>query len=132
MRRLPPLVAALVVALALAACGGGGDQGPVEVGADAAGSSVRLDVGQELRIALGSNPSTGYAWAEVAPADEAVLELVSDAFVEGGSDAVGAPGTQVLTYRAVGQGQATVSLAYLRSFEENSTIDEFSLSVEVE
>lgn len=116
----------------LAGCGGGAAPRPVEVGAEADGSSVRLEPGQELRITLASNPTTGYSWAETAPADPGVLRLVSNDYVQGGSDAPGAGGTQVLVYEAVGEGMAAISLAYLRTFEPDSPIDGLALSVTVE
>lgn len=115
----------------LAGCGGGGAPAPVEVGVQADGSSVRLEPGQELRVTLASNPTTGYSWAETAPPDPAVLRLVSNDYVQGGSNAPGAGGTQVLVYEAVGEGMAAVSISYLRPFEPDSPIDAFALSVTV-
>lgn len=104
------LVVAIVAgSLVVAACDRGGPR-RVMLGDTTTEATVR--VGDEVVIGLESiSASTGYTWEQVAPADPAVLEVVSehDRGVPG-RDLEGDPGRYVLTLRAVGPGSTTVEL----------------------
>ena len=63
-----------------------------------------------------SNPTTGYSWAPVA-LDASLLEAEEPLF-QADSELLGAGGTESLGFRALGQGQATLTLAYHRPWEE--------------
>jgi inhibitor of cysteine peptidase len=112
MRRWIALVAAATL---LAACA---DDGATTVGLDATDSlsEVSLDVGDQLEVSLEANPTTGYSW-ELAPIPEG-LELVSNEFEEPGGSLVGAPGTQLFVFDAVGAGSGTLRFEYVRVFED--------------
>jgi predicted secreted protein len=69
-------------------------------------------------IALEANPSTGYSWQAVANAN---AQFVSSKQVQGTSNAIGAPGTQQLTFKAVQTGSSTLTLNYLRPFDPPTT-----------
>ncbi len=83
------------------------------------GRTVRVKKGQDVVVALQSNPSTGYRWHVVStprsfghPAKSEFLPGVT-------ARAIGAPGTELLTWRTAGfqpeAGQSyTVNLAYSR------------------
>ena len=110
----------------------GGDSGTGgDDGSDVDPSAMRI--GEELEIALESNPSTGYSWAVQSPTDDAVLELVSTDFIE--PDApdgmAGVPGTEVFSFRATGVGSVTVLLHYVRSWEPDAPADTHSQDVTV-
>jgi inhibitor of cysteine peptidase len=98
------------------------------------GSTVRLAKGGQLIVALQSNPSTGFSWY-VGERAGPELELVGEPrFVPAGSTTpvVGAPGTQVFTFKASGAGTVQMVLEYKRSFEPNvPPAKTFSLTVEI-
>jgi inhibitor of cysteine peptidase len=79
---------------------------------------VEVAVGQEFRIGLDANPTTGYQWQLSAPLDEGIVTLVANDYQMPRTDRVGAGGKQILTFRAAGQGQTTIGLIYLRHWEK--------------
>ena len=83
-----------------------------------AGKTIELKTGDILLISLEGNITTGYSWIP-APQTPVVLEQVGDVAVTPESDAVGAPGTLVQTFKATATGQTTLHLDYKRSWEEN-------------
>jgi inhibitor of cysteine peptidase len=119
-------VVALVVLVVLAAgCGGGDDSkssgggsggggGSSEPKVYEAGDSISVNTGDTFVIALDANPTTGYSWQASPNAD---VEFVKSKQVQGNSNAIGAPGTQQLTFKAVQQGSTVLVLNYLRPFE---------------
>ncbi len=108
-------IAAAVAITALAACG---DDGGSMVVLDAADSrsDVSLDVGDQLDVALESNPTTGYSW-ELGPLPDG-LQLVSSDFEEPGGSLVGAAGTQVFVFDVVGPGSGILRFEYVRVFDD--------------
>jgi inhibitor of cysteine peptidase len=111
------MVAFATIMMMAAACGdddggGGGDGGEVFTS-----SPIDVSVDDTFTIELGANPSTGYSWSLAAPLDEAVVVSLGSDHEAGDSDAVGAPGTQKLSFRAVGEGSTTIALQYVRPWE---------------
>jgi len=125
------LAAALLVGLAMVACGSG--SGQVVVTASDDGGSVTLASGQELVVRLESNPSTGYSWEAIGI--PGVLEGSSAPEHEASSedeDVVGASGTDVFTFTAAGTSgeRGTLELEYRRPWESGvAPEDEFVLEV---
>lgn len=121
MSRRHPGLAAFVGALTLvgsAAGACGDDPDPEPVGFTEPGTVFEVDVGDEVTIVLESNVTTGYAWElETQPLVD-VVRLVDDVYVEPDTDLVGAAGRQELTFEAVGEGTAEVSLWYVRDFDD--------------
>jgi inhibitor of cysteine peptidase len=139
------------------ACGGGAPQPtptptiaatttlPAEVHLKDAdnGATVRLARGGTLTVTLESNPSTGFSWYLAALAGPE-LELVGEPqYVPPVSTTpvVGAPGTQVFTFRATGIGMpppgtpavVQVALDYKRSFEPDVPPEKtFRITVEID
>lgn len=113
----------------MAACSS--EPGAVELSEPDGGTTQKLEVGQQLRIALEANPSTGYAWA-IDGEVPAQLEQVGEPEFTAGSEAIGAGGTEIWTFVARERGSAPVSLKYWRSFEAGvPPIATFSVDVEV-
>src|SRR5262245_307712 len=117
------VLAVVALVAVLAACGGGDDSGSGGGNGSGgsskpkvyeAGDSISVENGGTFVIALEANPTTGYSW-EAEPNDN--VEFVSSKQVQGGSNAIGAPGTQQLTFKAVKTGSSTLTLNYLRPFE---------------
>ena len=114
-------------------CGGGsssGGSGTAKPKVYEAGDSISVENGDTFVIALEANPTTGYSW-EAEPNDD--VEFVSSKQVQSNANAIGAPGTQQLTFKAVQQGSTTLTLNYLRPFDPPSTppaqTEEFDVTV---
>jgi inhibitor of cysteine peptidase len=81
---------------------------------------VTLNVGDTLVVKLKSNQTTGYSW-RVAENNSSLLQPVGDTGKPGKSGLIGAPGTQVFRFRAVGAGGGErLGLLYQRPFESPS------------
>ena len=114
--RATTLFVLCALALTLASCRPAGNEEPVRITEADAGSTVELQQGQILEIALPGNPTTGYTW-EVVTGAEAVLEQQGEPTFEAESELLGAGGVMTLTFVASGRGEATLSLIYHRTFE---------------
>jgi inhibitor of cysteine peptidase len=95
------------------------------------GRSIELQQGQQLRITLEANPTTGYTWDIVEPTDERILRQVGEIEFEPESDLIGAGGTQIIRFEAVSVGQTTLKLVYHRPWESVEPRETFTLSVTV-
>lgn len=103
----------------------------VKVDASANGSQVELKKGQTLVITLESNPTTGYSW-EVVELEEDILRQMGEPEFQPESEALGAPGVEILRFEATKPGQTALKLVYHRPWEEGvEPLDTFSLQVVV-
>jgi inhibitor of cysteine peptidase len=130
----PQLIRAglLVVALLIAGCTGAGGDTAIDLTATDDGSAIQAALGERIVISLDANPTTGYTW-QVAPGlDASVVEFVSEAYQQDAAayGAVGAGGTDVLTFEAVGEGTTTIVLAYQRSGDPTAA-ESFTVTVTV-
>jgi predicted secreted protein len=122
------LAIAALSTMAFGACGG--DEHSPDVTPDGTGFDV--SGGDQLTIVLESNVTTGFSWQLEQPLDEEVLVLVDDDYIAPGTDAVGAPGKQELTFEAVGKGTTSIELWYIRPFDSPpDPADEASFPVTV-
>ena len=116
-RRLTSFLALAVIVLAVGlgavACSDSDDSSS-SVPVFHEGESITVKNGQEFVIALTANPSTGYTW-DAGPNDNVTYQ--SSKQVNASSGAIGAAGTQELTFKAVKTGSSTLELAYARQFE---------------
>jgi len=77
--------------------------------------TTEMSVGDQVKVTLCSNPSTGFAWQEPEISDAAILSLVDKSFgapVTGAAQVVGAAGTDHITFKATAKGTSTVVLRY--------------------
>ena len=84
------------------------------------GKDLRIDCGDLLVFRLPSNRSTGYSWS-VATSTRCLLGQVGETGYELPKSAkglVGAGGTQVWKFRALGVGSLTITFAYARPWEK--------------
>lgn len=123
MRPPWPIVAVAIALVALAglvsACSGRTNPeppAPLELTQAESGTTQDLQTGQELRVALDANPTTGYQW-DVVGETPVLIERSGEPRFTPASDALGAGGTQVWTFVAVSAGEGTLKMKYWRSFE---------------
>lgn len=104
---------------------------PLKITQADSGSTQELATGQELQITLDANPTTGYQWgADGAVPDQ--LEQVGEPKFTANSNALGASGSEVWTFKGKTSGEGVLSLKYWRTFEPTATpAANFSVTVKV-
>jgi len=100
--------AAILIVLLLAACG----RVVREIQTDVPQVMLETSAGQEIRIILESNPSTGYHWEIVGEFDENVVELVSHEYEADQPVMPGSGGSDVWVFKGVSTGETIISLGY--------------------
>jgi inhibitor of cysteine peptidase len=92
---------------------------PVRVTAAQMKKPVTLDKGQDLYIALASNPTTGYQWSWHEPANSIVKLMEEPSYSATPTDgSVGKGGTQTFWFRATDEGSQKIRLLYKRPWEK--------------
>ena len=105
----------------------------------ACGSSAKEELtgavikNNRLVVTLESNPSTGYCWQYSAEGDECFASKAEYEFAaqEYELNLVGASGVERFTFSASADGETSLHFEYLRTFEENSTLYTFDVTVRV-
>jgi inhibitor of cysteine peptidase len=80
---------------------------------------INVATGQEFKIALESNPSTGNQWLIARPLDESLVKLLGTEYKRGRPGAAGAGGHEVLSFKAVAEGKTQIHLKYGRLWEKD-------------
>ena len=113
----------------------GGESKNVAADASYSGKTVEISAGDSLTVTLDSNPTTGFAWALKEISDESVLKAAGQEFKAApASDPplLGAGGKEIWTFKALNKGSSTISMEYIRSWEQNvEPQDTFALTVVV-
>jgi len=118
----------VTISLCLFACAPTPKQASLEVPCDdfmkqgAISKEVEVAVDGSLTVTLCSNPTTGFQWSESAQiSDQTVLEQLSHKFVgpesEPSPPPPGTPGQEVWTFKALKEGNSTISMEYSRPWE---------------
>ena len=95
------------------------------------GKAIQVHVGDEIDIALDSNPGTGYEWA-VDKSDDKLLTLKQSKFSASNS-LPGSGGTQTFIFVAKSTGTVTLQLKYWRRFEGNTSITRrFAVTIQIQ
>jgi len=82
---------------------------------------IRAAVGQEFKLTLESNPSTGNQWLIARPLDEQLLKLLGSEYRRGRPGAAGAGGYDILSFKALSEGKTQIHLKYGRLWERDTT-----------
>ena len=102
-----------------------GKDANISLDASADGSTQQLKVGEIMAITLESNPSTGYGWFATSSNPEVAAQTGDSQYQEPqsstGTPALGAAGTETLTFQAIKAGTAVLTLDYKRGWETNVT-----------
>ena len=81
---------------------------------------IKVNVGQEFKLTLQYNASTGYQWVLGKPADEKLVKLLGTEYKRLDSKLVGAGGDMVWTFQALAEGKAQIGLNYVRPWEKDA------------
>ncbi len=123
-RRIVPILAMLTLSLCLAACAPSAGTA-VNVTCDDfntqpnASKQLAVDAGNTFTVTLCSNATTGFKWSESAQiSDQTVVQQTNHEFVSPqNTGIVGAPGSEVWTFKALKKGTSTINMEYSRSWE---------------
>ncbi|MFC1995150.1 protease inhibitor I42 family protein [Chloroflexota bacterium] len=109
------------------ACAAPGQKAWVEVSIDEFNDSqhinqtLEVQTGETFEVRLGSNPTTGFQWFEVADIGNIlVVEQLDHVFIGPENEPPlppGTPGQEVWTFKALKQGSSTIYLEYSRPWE---------------
>jgi inhibitor of cysteine peptidase len=110
------LATVLVVGVVAAGCGSSTPSTTATTPSDnivgsVTGESIQATVGQQFQVTLDSNPTTGYQWSiTTKPDPKVVTEVGTSVFIAPSSSAMGAPGTEVWTFKGAGVGNTNIVL----------------------
>ncbi len=95
------------------------------------GGYVYINKGDELKLILESNKTTGYSWNYVEKPDPSVLVQTSHEYITNKTSKIidGAGGREVWTYKAAGSGTTIINLAYSRVWESIPPAKTFVIKV---
>ena len=79
---------------------------------------IEVEKGEEFAILLESNPTTGYQWKLAEELDTEIIVLVKTEYEAPDTELMGAPGEEKWTFKAENLGDTTITLAYVRPWEE--------------
>jgi inhibitor of cysteine peptidase len=80
---------------------------------------IAVATGQEFKITLESNPSTGNQWLIAKPLDERLLKLLGSEYKRARAGAPSASGNEILSFKALGEGRTQIHLKYGRLWEHD-------------
>jgi inhibitor of cysteine peptidase len=81
---------------------------------------ISVSAGAQFTLSLEANHTTGYSWQLVDAGDAKVVSFVETKYVpKNANGAVGVGGTDVFTFKAVGNGKAIIHLKYVRPWEKD-------------
>jgi inhibitor of cysteine peptidase len=137
-------LAVAALAVGLVACGGptsgsgGGTTSPkpkdqttvIDVTAAEQAASQSVHVGDIVDVTLPSNSSTGYQWT-FEPDQDGVIEQVGEPTQSSSSDTPGAPGTTVISLKAVKEGGALVVFKEMPPSDKGAPGSVYTMSIEV-
>lgn len=82
---------------------------------------LTVKVGQEFKISLQYNASTGYQWQFGQPPDQNLLKLLGTEYKRPKSNLLGAGGDEIWTFKALAEGKTKLELNYVRPWEKGSS-----------
>jgi inhibitor of cysteine peptidase len=91
----------------------------VSVVSAAESKPLTVGVGEEFKITLESNPSTGNQWLVARPLDDRLLKLLGSEYKRGRAGAPGGGGNEILSFKALNEGKTQIHLKYARLWEHD-------------
>ena len=109
MRKI--LLPLLMIALTLTGCGGKPTESPVdELVISDPGKSIEVAAGNEFKIIIDSNPSTGYHWELIGNLDDTKIQFVSKDYRADEPVLLGSGGSDVWTFKALAASETKIVL----------------------
>lgn len=98
------------------------------------GGYVYVKPGDELRLELESNPTTGYSWSYITKPDPNVLIETNYEYIPDKTDEkiVGGGGKEIWSYKPVNIGSTAIEMNYSRPWESKAPVKTFAVKVIVE
>ena len=110
------ILAFLTIAMLLSACSlAGATEEPTvvpQLNISDPAKILEASAGNEFKIIIDSNPTTGYHWEIIGEVDADVVEFVSRDFRGDEPVAVGSGGVDVWVFKAVAAGETHITLGY--------------------
>lgn len=78
--------------------------------------NITTKVGNNFKIELKSNATTGYQWRLAKPVDDKIQFLSSD-YIAPNTNLMGAGGKEIWTFKAVKKGETKICFEYARPWE---------------
>lgn len=103
----------------------------IEIDGATNGRDVHLQVGDELKLSLRENRSTGYVW-ELTQDGSPALRRVGDTYESGAVSRPGSPGSRQWTFKAEETGQTKLELQLKRSWEHLPSKEVFTCNVVID
>src|ERR1035437_7946082 len=79
---------------------------------------ITVKAGQEFKLTLHANATTGYQWLLAKAPDERLVRLLGSEYKRLDSKLMGAGGDMVWTLKAVAEGKVEIGLDYIRPWEK--------------
>ena len=83
---------------------------PAELQISDSAKQLEAAAGNEFKIILNSNPTTGYHWEVMGELDTSVIEFVSKNYKADGLQTAGSGGKDVWIFKAIAAGETTITL----------------------
>ena len=120
----------LILVLVLAGCGGKPTQPPVDqLVITEPGKSLEVTAGNEFKIIIDSNPSTGYHWELIGNLDETLIQFVSKDYRADEPVLAGSGGSDIWTFKALAAGEAKIVLGNYPPGQGEPAIQEVTFTV---
>ena len=81
---------------------------------------ITVKVGEEFKLTLQCNATTGYQWVLAKAPDEKLVKLVGSEYKQLDPKLIGSGGDMVWTFRALAEGKAEIGLNYIRPWEKDA------------
>ena len=93
---------------------------PLLTAAEPKSKPITVGIGDEFKITLESNASTGYEWLMARPLDENLLKMLGKDYRRG-RPGPGGGGHEILHFKALAEGKTQIHLKYGRLWEQDSS-----------
>lgn len=112
MKKILSLIAVFVLALAGCERKSESSNQPAELQISNPTKQLEAEVGNEFKIVIDSNPTTGYHWELVGEMNENIVEFISRDYRADTPQTVGSGGVDVWVFKALAAGETTIMLGY--------------------
>ena len=130
MKKLLTLL--IASALTLAACGGNGTESTLEpFPISEPEKPIEVTSGNEFKIIIESNPSTGYHWDLIGALDEAIVQFISRDYRADEPVIPGSGGKDVWVFQALAAGETTITLGYFPPGVDGTASQEVTFTIVV-